>query len=106
MTFDDNQVLHRLWNVQIDGTFRWHMVTMLVAFVIDSAGTLQKTSVLKPSCWLQTPSGKDSEIKYMDKLQEVKEVHYQHLYPFFTDIILAVAKEQSSIGTNEIKKSI
>ena len=99
IAFDNNQVLHRQWNVHIESKFRCHMVTMVVAFIIDGTGDLQTKTELKPVNWMQTPSDKDAHVRNIDKLPEVKDTHYDHLYSYLTDVISIVAKEQTCSGT-------
>ena len=78
IAFDNNQVLHRQWNVHIESKFRCHMVTMVVSFIIDGTGDLQTKHELKPVNWMQTPSDKGCHVRNIDKLPEVKDTHYDH----------------------------
>ena len=73
VAFDNNQILHRQWNVK-----------MVAIFQIDPAGQLQSSVESNPGNWTHQTSEKYK--KCIDEIPDIKNTHYrQHLYPFLTD---------------------
>ena len=94
LVFDNNQVLHRQWNVNIEGKFLCHIVTMVAVLKINPEGSLQNNVLFKPGTWMLENTEKVAGVKYIDQIPHVKKTHYEHLYPYLTEIIDVVVKEQ------------
>ena len=73
LVFDNNQVLHRQWNVNIEGKFQCHLVTMVAVFNINPAGSLQKNVTLKPGTWMLKNNEKVADVRLIDQTSLVKK---------------------------------
>ena len=104
--FDNNQILHRSWSVNLESKFRCHIVTMVVKFESKSDGSFQYRHDLKPGLWMLVNNPDVEEVRLLDKSRNVKINHYdQHLYPYLVQAITDVAKEQR-VKSHDDGKSI
>ena len=95
--FDNNQTLQRRWRVMLENKVYCNVVTIVAFFQLNRNGDLQTRSDLKPGIWLMKGIGEDvkQKIKFIDKIDEVKQTHYdRHLYPYWSRIIKEVIEDQ------------
>lgn len=104
-TFDNNQVLHRNWNVNLEKKFQCHIVTMVVQFVIKEDGNVQWSEDTKPGMWILKHNDETKKVRLIDQEKSVKKIHYdQQLYPLLVQMITEVAGDQKEKTYNEANK--
>ena len=104
-TFDNNQILQRSLNVNVDSKFRCHIVTMVVGLEGNSADNYQYRPEFKPVNWVFKEADEVKNVRLLAKSRDIKKKHYDaHLDPYLVDNITNVVQEQNEISYDESTK--
>jgi hypothetical protein len=79
VAFDNNQVLHRRW--KLANEVHCNVVTVVVHFELRKTSNMQSSTPL-PADWMyrELTDTEKQFVKYIDFDNDVKEIHYKHLY--------------------------
>ena len=98
IAFDNNQVLQRRWRVKLNNQVHCNIVTVVVCFNLDQQGRIPYDTSMnhRPSEWMYRNLTEEEEIfaKYIDKDDDIKDLHYRHVTQFLQQELDIVAKEQ------------
>ena len=96
ITIDNNQVLKKKCGIKVDNKCYSSIITMVVAFEICQIRCIEENSNLGPTAWrnLALTSEQILKLIQVDQDDEVKRVHYDHLFQYLSERIVKVVAEQ------------